>query len=166
MRRSGAVRCSRLVTESSALQQGLRALHQPQPWTDRSFTGTTERSRENSQRQGGAATKAVHGTCVHCVPSGVSLATPPPQDRFSHVRETPSYTKTRRRGGAIYTTSRQTRQHGGEKSTNRRRRKRDVVCLEQSWGLSKGSGAPVTVSSKEARWGGGQGSDGVRRGLD
>lgn len=68
-----------------------------------------------------------------------------------------------RGGGAIYTTSRQTRQHEVEKSTNRRKRKRGVVCLEQSWGLSEGSGAPVTVSSQEAR---GRGGTGGRAGGD
>lgn len=34
MRRSGAVRCSSLVTEGSALQQGLWAFPQAEPWTD------------------------------------------------------------------------------------------------------------------------------------
>lgn len=128
MRRSGAVRCSSLVTEGSALQQGLWVFHQTEP------TGALQEPQNGRRRthtdEGGAtlwsATKAVHGTCV---PSGMSLATRPPaqsanpagtgtsedrwEDSFSHLSETLSKTTTR--GRTIYTTSRQTRQHGGRK---------------------------------------------------
>lgn len=79
MRRSGVVRCSRLVTESSALQQGLWAVHQPQPWTDWSFTGTTERSQENSQRQGGSDKGRAQDLCALCALRGVPRKPPPPE---------------------------------------------------------------------------------------
>lgn len=108
MRRSGAVRCSSLVTESSALQQGLWAFPQAEPWTDWSFTGTTGRS----QRRGGSYSSRRQ---MPCTGPACTLGCPtrnPPQSAGAIRRRVlmsgKRYTTTTTRGGAIYT-SRQTR---------------------------------------------------------
>lgn len=111
MRRSGAVRCSSLVTESSALQQGLWAFPQAEPWTDWSFTGTTGRS----QRRGGSYSSRRQTPCTGpACTLGCPTRNPPPapicwgHQKTGSLTSGKRYTTTTTRGGAIYT-SRQTR---------------------------------------------------------